>query len=193
MKINMTEKKNWKPGNLLNPVPVVMVTSMRPGEKPNVFTVAWTGTVCSVPPMVSISVRPSRYSYGIIQDTGEFVINLVNEDLVEAADYCGVKSGRDEDKFDVMGLAPQPVEGVSCPGIAQSPLQIACRVNKKIELGSHDMFIADIVGVSVAEELVDEKGRLDLDRAGLVAYSHGEYIPLDSPIGSFGFSVKKKK
>ena len=134
-------REYWKPGNMLYPVPAVMVSCGREGEKPNIITVAWAGTVCSDPPMVSISVRKERYSYGIIRETGEFVINLVNRELVRAADYCGVKSGRDEDKFAAMGLTAQPSRYVKAPGIGESPVSLECRVTQRLELGSHDMFL----------------------------------------------------
>lgn len=185
-------KQEWKPGNMLYPVPAVMVSCGRSGEKPNIITVAWAGTVCSSPAMVSVSVRPERYSYGIIRDTGEFVINLVNRRLVYATDYCGVKSGRNVDKFREMKLTPQPSEHVGAPGIAESPVNLECKVRQVIPLGSHDMFVAEIVGVTVDEQYMDKNGKFHLNDSGLVTYSHGEYFELGERLGSFGYSVKKR-
>ena len=145
-------KQSWKPGNMLNPVPAVMVSVADEDHRPNIITVAWAGTICTNPPMVSISVRPSRYSYDIIEKTGEFVINLTTEKLARACDYCGVVSGRDVDKFAKTGLTPMPVEHVSAPAIAESPVNIACRVTESHALGSHTMFIAEVVGVTVDDE-----------------------------------------
>lgn len=182
----------WKPGNMLYPVPAVMVSCQREGEKPNIITVAWAGTVCSSPAMLSISVRKERYSYDIIRETGLFVVNLVNRELVFAADYCGVKSGRDTDKFQEMGLTPQQLEHVTAPGILESPLNLECKVTRVIPLGSHDMFLVEILGVTVDEQYMDEKGTFHLNDAGLVAYSHGTYFELGEKLGTFGYSVKKK-
>ena len=184
-------KQFWKAGNMLYPVPAVMVSCARTGERPNIITVAWAGTVCSSPVMVSISVRPERYSYSIMKETGEFVINLVTRDLVYAADYCGVKSGRDTDKFLNMKLTPVPMEHVSAPGIGESPVNIECRITQILKLGSHDMFLADVAGVAVDEAWLNEQGKFELNRAGLAAYSHGEYFALGEKIGSFGYSVRK--
>lgn len=183
----------WKPGNMLYPLPCAMVTVQRPGEKPNIITIAWTGTVCTDPAMVYISVRPSRYSYDIIKETGEFVINLTTDDLVRAADYCGVKSGRDIDKFEVCGLTPISSKEVSVPAIAESPVAIECRVEQFIPLGSHDMFLAKVLAVSIDDEYMDEKGKFHLNKSGIVAYSHGEYFELGKRDGSFGYSVRKKR
>lgn len=177
---------------MLYPVPAVMVSVQRPGEKPNIITVAWAGTVCSDPVMVSISVRKQRYSYDILKETGEFVINLVTKDLVYAADYCGVRSGRDVDKYQEMNLTVLPSQKIGAPGIDESPLNMECRVKQVIELGSHDMFIAEVVGVTVDEKYMDENGKFHLNNAGLAAYSHGEYFELGKKLGSFGYSVKKK-
>ncbi len=186
-------REYWKPGNMLYPVPAVMVSCQRPGEKPNIVTIAWAGTICSDPAMLSISVRKERYSYDIICETGEFVVNLITKDLTYATDYCGVKSGRDVDKFAKMHLTPSPSKTVAAPGIAESPVSLECRVTQKIELGSHVMFLAEIT--AVAEDTVnqDEKDKLHLNELGLVAYSHGEYFELGEKIGKFGYSVKKKK
>jgi len=186
-------KQSWKSGNMLYPVPAVMVSCMREHEKANIITIAWAGTVCSDPPMVSISVRPERYSHGIIWDTKEFVINLVNEDLVRACDWCGVKSGRDYDKFMEMKLTQYVSEFMDTPAIAESPVNIYCKVVKMEPLGSHDMFIAEVVGVTVDEKYMDEKNRFALEQTGLIAYSHGEYFTLGSKLGKFGYSVQKKK
>lgn len=186
------KKQNWKPGNMLYPVPVVMVSCARPGETPNIITIAWAGTVCSDPPMVSISVRKERYSHAIIQETHEFVINLTTNHLVRAADYCGVRSGRDVDKYAETGLTPYASKKIRCPGIAESPVNIECRVTQQLCLGSHDLFLAKVESVAVEEALLDKTGSLRLDRAGLAAYSHGSYMELGRKLGSFGFSVKKK-
>lgn len=186
-------KQFWKPGNMLYPVPAVMVSCQRPGEKPNIITIAWAGTVCTSPAMVSISVRKNRYSHAILSETGEFVINLTTKDLVRAADYCGVVSGRDVDKFEKTGLTPSLSRKISAPGIEESPVNIECRVTRILELGSHDMFLAEVVGVSVEESLIDENGKFHLNDARLAAYSHGEYRELGQYIGKFGYSVQKKK
>jgi flavin reductase (DIM6/NTAB) family NADH-FMN oxidoreductase RutF len=185
-------KEMWKPGNMLYPVPAVMVSCQRPGEKPNIVTIAWAGTVCSDPAMVSISVRPERYSYDIIKETGEFTINLVTKKLAYATDYCGVKSGRDVDKFKEMGLTPCEGIKVSCPGIEESPVNIECKVKEVIPLGSHHMFIGEVVGVQISNEYMDESGKFNLNSTNLVAYSHGEYFELGEKLGKFGYSVKKK-
>ncbi len=185
------EKESWKPGNMLYPVPAVMVSCRRGEERPNIITVAWCGTVSSAPPMVSISVRPERYSYGIIKESGEFVINLVTKDLAFATDYCGVRSGRNVDKFREMNLTESESATVKAPGIAQSPVNIECRVTNELDLGSHHMFLAEVTGVNISRSLMDEQGRFDLGSAGLVAYSHGEYYLLGEKLGKFGYSVKK--
>lgn len=177
---------------MLYPVPAVMVSCQKAGEKPNIITVAWCGTICSDPVMVSISVRKERYSYGIISETGEFVINLTTKELAFATDYCGVKSGKDHDKFKEMKLTPLKAEKLSCPIIAESPVNIECKVTETKELGSHDLIIAEVVAVDVSEEFLDENGKFDLNGTGLMAYSHGEYFTLGEKIGKFGFSVKKK-
>ena len=184
-------KQNWKPGNMLYPVPAVMVSCKRPGEKTNIITVAWAGTICSDPAMVSISVRPDRYSHDIIEESGEFVINLVNEKLTRACDWCGVRSGKDFDKFMEMKLTEFKSDFLDTPAIDESPVNIYCKVKKIEKLGSHDMFIAEVTGVTVDEKYMDEKGRFDLRAAGLIAYSHGEYFALGNKLGKFGYSVKK--
>lgn len=178
---------------MLYPVPAVMVSCMRPGERPNIITVAWAGTVCSAPAMLSISVRKERYSHRIIEETGEFAVNLVNKELTFATDYCGVRSGRDVDKFREMKLTEQPSKYISAPGIAESPLILECKVKQQIPLGTHDMFLAEVVGVSVDERYIDEKGTFHLNDAKLTAYSHGTYFELGEALGTFGFSVRKDK
>ncbi len=185
-------KQNWKPGNMLNPVPSVMVSVADEKGKANIITVAWAGTVCTNPPMVSISIRPSRFSYDIIDQTGEFVINLTNENLVKACDYCGVVSGRDVDKFQKTGLTPLPMVHVKAPGIAESPVCIECKVVEKRELGSHTMFLAEVLGVTVEDTYMDADGRFGINETGLVMYSHGEYFALGEKLGKFGYSVQKK-
>ena len=185
-------KQHWKPGNMLNPVPAVMVSVTDREGKSNIITVAWAGTVCTNPPMVSISVRPSRYSYAILEETGEFVINLTNESLVKACDYCGVVSGRDVDKFKKTGLTPTPMEHISAMGIGESPVNMECRITEKRELGSHTMFIAEVVGVTVDDSYMDETGKFHINESGLVMYSHGEYFALGKKLGKFGYSVKRK-
>ena len=187
-------KQIWKPGNMVYPVPAVMVsTAMPDGSHPNIITVAWTGTVCTNPPMAYISVRPERYSYSMLTETKEFVINLTTRQLARATDYCGVKSGRDVDKFREMGLTCGKASAVSVPLIEESPVNIECRVEEIKELGSHHMFLARVMAVDVDEELLDENGRFDLGRAQPIVYSHGEYYGLDQVLGTFGYSVKKPK
>ena len=185
-------KLSWKPGNMLYPVPAVMVSCKREGERPNIITVAWAGTVNTNPPMVSISVRPERYSYNIIKETGEFVINLVTKELVYATDFCGVRSGKDVDKFSEMKLHETESKEIKAPGIAESPVNIECRVVSEQPLGSHTLFLAEVVNVQVDDRYMDEKGRFDLNASGLTAYSHGEYFELGKKLGKFGFSVNKK-
>ena len=177
---------------MLYPVPAVMVSCARPSERPNIITVAWTGTVCSNPAMVSISVRPRRYSYNIIRETGEFVINLTTEKLVRATDYCGVRSGRDVDKFQEMHLTAGKADKVSAPLIQESPVNIECRVKDVMELGTHHMFLAEVVAVDIDDRYLDASGKFNLNKAGLIVYSHGEYLSLGEKLGSFGYSVKKR-
>ena len=185
-------KQLWKPGNMLYPVPAVMVSCKRKDEKPNIITVAWAGTVCSDPAMVSISVRQERFSHDIIAESGEFVINLVTEKLTNACDWCGVESGRSHDKFRERHLAEYHSELMSTPAIEESPVNIWCKVVKTELLGSHDMFIARVTGVTVDDRYMDAKGRFALEQTGLITYSHGEYYALGKKIGSFGYSVRKK-
>lgn len=184
-------KQHWKAGNMLNPVPAVMVSVSDGNGKNNIITVAWAGTICTNPPMLSISVRPERDSYEMIKSTKEFVVNLTTKDLVRACDYCGVTSGRDVDKFEKMKLTPIKLPNVSVPGIKESPVNIECRVKKIEELGSHTMFIADVVGVTVDDEYMDEKGKFNINDTGLVMYSHGEYFVMGEKLGKFGYSIKK--
>ena len=189
----MGTKEYWRAGNMLYPLPAVMVSCRRGDEKPNIITVAWTGTVCSDPAMVYISVRPERYSYDIIRESGEFVINLTTESLAEATDWCGVRSGRDVDKFAQMHLTPVPSKYVSVPSIAESPVNIECRVKQVIPLGSHDMFLAEVLGVTADADYMDENGHFDLAASAPLVYSHGAYFGQGKKIGKFGFSVQKKK
>lgn len=186
-------KQTWKAGNMLYPVPPVMVSCQRPGEKPNIITVAWCGTVCTSPAMVSISVRPERYSYDIIRSTGEFVINLTTKDLAFATDYCGVRSGREVDKYQEMKLTPLPSVHIEAPGIEESPVCIECKVKEVLELGSHHMFVAEVLGVTIDEHYLNENGKFCLADAQMITYSHGEYYELGDLIGKFGYSVKKDK
>lgn len=188
------KKKTFAPGAMLNPVPAVMVSCGDINGEYNVLTIAWTGIVNSKPPMTYISVRPERYSHDIIKNSGEFVINLTTEQLTRATDYCGVRSGRDENKFKTQNLTPVPADNVKCPMIDESPVNIECRVTEVKELGSHNMFMAEILAVHVDESLIDNKGRIALEKAGLISFSHGEYFALrKSPLGRFGYSVMKKK
>ena len=176
---------------MLYPVPAVMVSCKRKDERPNIITVAWTGTVCSDPAMVSISVRPERYSHDIIENSGEFVINLVTDKLAKACDWCGVRSGRDYDKFMEMKLTEYRSDLMATPAINESPVNIYCRVVKSERLGSHDMFIGEVTGVTVDDAYMDEKGRFALESCGLITYSHGEYYAIGRKLGKFGYSVKK--
>lgn len=188
-------KLNWKPGNMLYPLPAVMV-SCKAKEKEarsNIITLAWAGTICSDPVMLSVSIRPERYSHDIIEKSGEFVVNLTTEDLTRACDWCGVCSGRDHDKFKEMKLTEYVSDFMETPAIAESPVNIYCKVQEIHRLGSHDMFIAKVVGVTVDEAFMNEKGRFDLDATKLITYSHGEYFALGRKLGKFGFSVQKRK
>jgi flavin reductase (DIM6/NTAB) family NADH-FMN oxidoreductase RutF len=185
-------KIKWRGGAMLSPVPPTMVTCSD-GEHDNVFTVAWTGITNTIPPKTYISVRPSRHSYEIIKKSGVFAINLTTEELVRAADFCGVHTGAKIDKFERCCLEKEPAQEIDCPILAKSPLVLECRVSDIIPLGSHDMFLADIVAIDVDETLVDGNGKLHLERAKLVAYAHGDYFELGKRIGTFGYSVAKKK
>lgn len=187
------KKEFWKAGNMLYPLPAVMVSCKRENERPNIITVAWTGTVCTNPAMVYISVRPGRYSYDIIKESGEFVINLTTKQLIKAVDYCGVKSGRDIDKFHEMKLTAISANYVKAPLILESPVNIECRVKQIIQLGSHDMFLAEVLGVHVSPEYMNDKGKFELSKAEPIVYSHGEYYGLSELMGTFGYSVRKNK
>lgn len=187
----MSNKIKWKAGTLLSPVPVILA-SCGSLEEPNAITIAWTGIVSSSPPKTYISIRPNRFSYDIISKTGEFVINLTNQTLLKTTDLCGVKSGRDTNKFKLCDINAAKSFSVNAPSIAESPVSIECKVCDIIKLGSHDMFLADIQAVAVDEEYIDEKGKLRLDKAGLIAYAHGEYFALGKKLGTFGYSVMKK-
>lgn len=186
-------KINFKPGNMLYPLPAVLVTVRDEKGEDNLLTVAWTGTICSNPPMLYVSVRPDRYSYHAIKESGEFVVNLTTEALAKATDFCGVRSGRDLDKFEAAGLTRIPAVKVNCPSIEESPVNIECRVKEAMDLGSHTMFIADVVHVTVDEKYMDEKGVFHLEKADPIVYSHGEYFGIGKSLGTFGYSVKKKK
>ena len=177
---------------MLYPLPVVMVSVADRDGRPNIITVAWAGTICTNPPMVSISVRPERYSYPILKETGEFVLNLTTRELAFATDYCGVKSGRDVDKFKELGLTPLKAEHVGAPLIAESPVNIECRVREMLPLGSHHMFLADVVAVHADEKYMDEKHKFHLEKAEPIVYSHGAYLVCGEQLGTFGYSVRKK-
>lgn len=186
-------KEKWKAGNMIYPLPAVLVTCRSKSGEDNVFTVAWTGTVCTNPPMAYISVRPSRYSYNMIKETGEFVINLTTEEMAKATDYCGVTSGRDVDKFQRCGLHKEEADEINVPMIVESPVNIECRVREAHEYGSHTMFVADVICVHADEKYMNETGRFELEKSNPLAYSHGTYFGLTSPKGTFGYSVKKGK
>lgn len=187
-------KVAFKPGTMIYPLPAVMVSCGDSLDDNNIITIAWTGTICSDPPMCYISVRKQRHSHAIISRTGEFVINLTTEALARTTDWCGVKSGRDVNKFKEMHLTPEQGQLVKCPLIKESPLNIECKVVEVKELGSHDMFIANVVAVDADESLIDKStGAFQLNHAGPLAYSHGKYYGLGEKLGSFGFSVKKRK
>ena len=187
-------KQFWKPSNLLYPVPAVMISCADKNGRANVMTAAWAGTICSDPVMLSVSIRKERFSHQIIKETGEFVVNLTTEQLVQVTDYVGVKSGKDIDKFNLPGdlkITKSPSKIIKAPGIAESPVNLECKVKDIIELGSHDMFIAEVVNTAIDEKYLDENGKFDLSKAKLVAYSHGEYYALGKYLGKFGYSVKK--
>lgn len=187
-------KQTWRGGNMLYPLPAVMVSCANAAGEKDIVTVAWAGTVCTNPPMLSISLRPERHSYHIIRESGEFVVNLVTSRLQRACDWCGVRSGRDYDKWAECRLTAEPAAQLELAlAIAESPVNIECRVRDVLELGSHHLFLADVVAVQVEEGLLDARGKLDLARANLTAYSHGEYFELGRRLGSFGYSVRKRK
>lgn len=185
-------KITWKPGNMLYPLPVVMVSCADSGGNDNIITIAWTGTICSDPPMLSISVRRERYSYHMIEETGEFVVNLTTKALARATDFCGVKSGRDTDKWKEMHLTREKADLVKAPMIKESPINLECRVVEKSGLGSHVMYQAKVLAVHVDEAYMDENRRFHLEDAEPIVYSHGTYFSLGRELGSFGFSVKKR-
>ena len=185
-------KIKWKGGALIAPLPPVMVSSGTM-EKGNIMTVAWTGIINTIPPKTYISVRPKRHSYNIIKESGEFVINLTPASLVKAADYCGIYTGAKVDKFAKCNLTPEEGQEVKCPLIAESPLSLECKVTEIIPIGTHDMFLADIVAVNVDDTLIDKDGKLRLEKANLAAFAHGEYFELGKKLGYFGFSTAKKK
>ena len=186
------EKQSWKPGNVLCPAPPVLVScGGTQGWKPNLVTIAWAGNVCSDPPMLSISVRPERYSHAIIQATHEFVVNIPSPRQAKAVDWCGTVSGRNVDKFTDTGLTPAKALKVQCPIIMECLLNIECRVQKFLKLGSHTMFVAEVVAVQVSSTLLDTKGRLRLEKGSLLAFAHGQYFELGRSLGHFGFSVRK--
>lgn len=185
-------KEDWRPGTMLYPLPAVLV-SCGDGTRSNLITVAWTGTICSDPAMLYISVRPERYSYGLIKERMEFTVNVTTADMARATDWCGVRSGRDYDKWAETGLTPEPGRAVACPSVKESPLSIECRVKEIIPLGSHHMFVAEVVNVRADSSLINpETGAFDLARAVPLVYSHGGYYRQGDHIGRFGFSVKKK-
>lgn len=187
-------KQNWKPGNMVYPLPAALISCGDIGGKMNLLTVSWLGTLCSDPPMCYISVRPGRYSYEMIKGSGEFVINLTTADMARATDWCGVRSGRDYDKFKESGFTPLAATVVKCPIVAEAPISIECKVKEIKQLGSHDMFIADVVNIIAEDRYVDPKtGAFDLAASGIIAYSHGAYYPLGKQIGKFGWSVTKEK
>ena len=187
-------KQDWKPGTMIYPLPAVLISCGSSPDEHNIFTVSWVGTICSDPPMCYISVRPSRHSHEIIKRTGEYVINLTTEALARATDWCGVRSGRDFNKFEEMKLTVGKATLVEAPLIEESPVCIECRVREIIPLGSHDMFISEVVNVKADDQYLDPvTGRFDLQRAGLLAYTHGHYYGLGKKIGKFGWSVQKKK
>ncbi len=186
-------KQTWQGGNMLYPLPAVMVSCANAAGEKDIVTVAWAGTVCTNPPMLSISLRPERYSYHLIRESGEFVVNLVTSRLQRACDWCGVRSGRDYDKWAECRLTAAPAAKLElAPAIEESPVNIACRVREVLELGSHHLFLADVLAVQVEDSLLDEGGKLDLARANLTAYSHGEYFELGRRLGTFGYSVRKR-
>lgn len=186
------KKQSWKPGTLIYPLPAVLVSCGTTPEEYNLLTIAWTGTICTNPPMCYISVRKERHSYELIRRSGEFAINITTEAMARATDWCGVRSGRDNNKWEAIGLTPMPTEHISAPIVGESPLSICCRLREVKELGSHDMFIADVVGIEADERYIDpETGKFSLDKARPIVYSHGEYYTLGELIGHFGWSVRK--
>lgn len=186
-------KKSFKPGTMIYPLPAVLVSCGATPEEYNVMTASWTGTVCSNPPMCYVSIRPERYSHDIIKRNGCFVLNLTNKDLARATDLCGVRSGRDVDKFKLAGLTPGKAEVVAAPTVQESPVSVECKVVEVRPLGSHDMFLAEVVNVLVDDRYIDENDKLDMAAMNLIAYTHGEYFDVNNPAGFFGWSVRRKK
>ena len=187
-------KQNWRPGTMIYPLPAIMVSCGSSPNEQNVFTASWVGTICSDPAMCYVSIRPERHSYDIIKRNMEFTLNLTTEELARATDWCGVRSGRDYNKFEEMNLTPQPGMKVRAPYIKESPISIECRVKEIIKLGTHDMFIADVLNVIADERFIDpETGAFDMKKAGLLVYAHGGYYTMGELIGTFGWTVKKKK
>lgn len=186
-------KTEWKPGNLVLPAPAALVSCQAEGGPPNLITVAWCGNINSSPPMLSISVQPSRHSHGILEQSGEFVVNIPSLAQAREVDFCGVVSGRDMDKWAETGLTPMAMAGVSCPGVEECPVNIACNIKHTIKLGSHSLFLAEIVHVSVTSSLIDPNGRFRIEGANILCYAHGFYFGLGDKKGHFGWSVRKKK
>lgn len=190
--VSYEKKEHWKGGTLLAPVPPALVT-VGTMKNPNVLTVGWTGILNTIPPKTYISVRKERHSYQMLMDTREFVINLPSANLVKAVDFCGVRSGKDLDKFKEMNLTPISAEKVLAPLISECPLHLECKVTETVDLGSHTMFLADIVGTDIAQECINKDGKLEIEKCDLLAYAHGAYFTLGKQLGTFGYSVKKKK
>ncbi len=186
-------KIDFKPGNMLYPLPAVLVTVRDREGRDNIITIAWVGTACTNPPMLYISVRPERYSYEALRETGEFVVNLTTKEMVKAVDFCGVRSGKDVDKYAQTGLNKGEASKVNVSVIEESPVNIECKVREILELGSHHMFLADVVHVTVDEKYMDEKGTFHLERSNPIVYSHGTYFDIGDSLGTFGYSVRKKK
>ena len=184
-------KREMKPGNMVYPLPAALVSCIDKDGNTNLITIAWTGTICSDPAMLYISVRPERHSHHMLEETGEFVLNLTTEEIIRAVDTCGVKSGADVDKWKLTGLTPESARVVKAPLVKESPVNIECRITETKRLGSHDMYLAEVVAIDADDDLFDANGKFDLKRAELVAYSHGEYLRLGEQIGTFGYSVKK--
>jgi flavin reductase (DIM6/NTAB) family NADH-FMN oxidoreductase RutF len=188
------DKQSWKPGNVLAPVPAVLVSCGGIKKwKQNLISIAWAGSICSDPPMLSISIRPERHSYGIIKDTREFVVNVTTEKQAKAVDWCGMVSGRDVNKFERTKLTPAGALKVNCPIVLECPVNIECRVQKIIKLGTHNMFLAEVIAVQVSSGLIDNKGKFRLDKSNLLAFGLGEYFKMGPRVGKFGFSVRKRK
>lgn len=186
-------KINFKAGNMLYPLPAVLVSVADKQGNTNIITIAWAGTVCTNPPMVSISVRPSRFSHHMLMESREFVINLTTKELVFATDYCGVKSGREVDKWKELHLTPLVSQEVAAPSIAESPVNIECKVERVEHLGSHDLFLASVVAVRVDNRYMDQNGSFHLEKAQPIVYSHGEYYDLGAKLGKFGYSIQKNR